>query len=124
MATQTKVTSLIRLFKTISAAFFLATATAVSAAPPAYSKSHLSVKKHISASTVAEIQASKKGDRYALVCIECKTIDIKKVTEEKRGEALCHDSGFLHFDSCQRQVKIKRAAGDIGAISIKVSYLN
>lgn len=112
------------LFKTITAVFMLAIASSVAAAPPDYGKPHLSLKKHQSASTVEEIKALKKGDRYALVCLECKTIDVKEVTEEKGGEALCHDGGSLHCDSCQRKVKIKRGAGGKGATTIKVTYLN
>jgi hypothetical protein len=114
------------LFKIATAAFVLAIASTLTAAPPDYGKPHMSVKKYQSAATVGEIQALKKGDRYALVCTECKSIDVKEVTDDKGGEALCHDGGTLHCDSCKKKVNIKRAGGPGKEVitSAKVTYVN
>lgn len=112
------------LFKTITAVFVLAIASSMQAAPPDYGKSGLMAKKYRAAESVADVKALKKGSRYALVCMECKTIDIKELASDEEAEALCHDGGTVHCDSCKREVKIKRSAGGKGAVTVKVTYLN
>jgi hypothetical protein len=77
--------------------------TVVSAAPPG--KGLGTFKK---ASTVEEIQRLKQGDRYALVCSECESVTIKEVANAEEVEALCHDGGSLHCDSCEKKVTVKR----------------
>ena len=88
------------------AAFAVSFATLVSAAPPG--KGGIFVPgtyKH--AATVGEIKALKTGARYALVCMECKSVTIKEVDDEKEIEALCHDGGSKHCDSCKKKFTIK-----------------
>lgn len=60
-----------------------------------------------SAGSVEAIQKLKKGDRYALVCMECKSITVKDVADEKEVEALCHDGGKIHCDSCKKDYTVK-----------------
>lgn len=80
--------------------------TVVSAAPPG--KGLKTFKK---ASTVEHVQKLKKGARYALVCKECDTVTIKEVANAEEVEALCHDGGRLHCDSCQKKVTIVNVDG-------------
>ncbi len=60
------------------------------------------------ATSQQEIQTLKKGDQYAKVCMKCKSITIKEVTDAKEVEKLCHDGGTVHCDSCEEQITIKR----------------
>ena len=77
------------------------------------------------ASTVEEIQKLKKGDKYAVVCKECDSITVKKVADAAEVEALCHDGGSMHCDSCKKKHVIKRV-GPPGkeTITAKVVIVN
>ena len=101
------ITALKSILKLIAVATFaVSLATSVSAAPPG--KGGIFVPgtyKH--AATVGEIQALKTGDHYALVCMECKSVTVKEVANEKEVEALCHDGGSMHCDSCKKKFIIK-----------------
>jgi hypothetical protein len=59
------------------------------------------------ASSTEAIQKLKKGDRYALVCTQCKSITIKEVADDKEVAALCHNGGTVHCDSCKKDFVIK-----------------
>jgi hypothetical protein len=71
------------------------------------------------------MQSMKKGDHYAMACMECKSITVKEVADEKEVEALCHDGGTMHCDACKMKATIKHSgpAGK-GTASPKVTYLN
>jgi ribosomal protein L37AE/L43A len=105
----------------IAAAFAISLATSVTAAPPG--KGTTGAFK--GATTQAEIQKLKKGDHYALVCTDCKSITVKEVADEKEVEALCHEGGTVHCDSCKKKVTIKRV-GPPGKESItsKITIVN
>jgi hypothetical protein len=89
----------------IAAVFVVGIVTSVSAAPPG--KGPLSIKTYKEAATQAEIESLKPGERYALVCMECKSITVKEITDEKEAKALCHEGGYLHCDSCKKKFTIK-----------------
>jgi hypothetical protein len=57
--------------------------------------------------------------------MECKSITVKEVADDKEVEALCHEGGTLHCDSCKKKVTIKRV-GPPGKESItsKVTIVN
>jgi hypothetical protein len=61
-----------------------------------------------SASSQEEIQKMKKGNRYMQVCMECQSVTVKEVADDKEVEALCHDGGPIHCPSCKKKVKVKR----------------
>jgi hypothetical protein len=88
----------------IAAAFAIGLATSVSAAPPGKATGVFK-----GASTQEEIQKLKPGDRYALVCMDCKSITVKEVTDEKEVAALCHEGGTLHCDGCKQKVTTKHS---------------
>lgn len=77
------------------------------------------------ANTQEEIQKLKKGDRYAMVCMDCKSITVKEVADEKETATLCHHGGSLHCDACKKKVTIKHV-GPPGKDSMtsKVTYVN
>lgn len=112
------------LFKNlIAAAFVVGLATSVSAAPPG--KGPFKTKTYKQAATQEEIQSLKKGDRYALVCMECKSITVKEVADEKEVEALCHEGGTMHCDSCKKKYTIKHMGPPgKGTTSPKVTIVN
>ncbi len=57
--------------------------------------------------------------------MECKSITVKEVADEKEVEALCHDGGTMHCDACEKKVTIKHSGPPgKGATSSKVTYLN
>lgn len=87
----------------ILAAFAASLVTVVSAAPPGKGTGTFN-----KASTVEDVQKLKKGDRYAMVCKECESVTIKEVANAEEVEALCHDGGSLHCDSCEKKVTVKR----------------
>lgn len=84
------------------AAFAAGLATSVSAAPPGKGTGVFK-----GATTQEEIQKLKKGDRYAVVCMNCESITVKEVTDEKEVAALCHNGGTMHCDSCKKDFTIK-----------------
>lgn len=113
--------SLLAIF---AAVFAVGLATSVSAAPPGKG-GVLKPGTYKHAGTVEEIQGLKTGDRYALVCSECKSITVKEVADEKEVEALCHDGGSMHCDSCEKKFTVKRIGPPgKGATSQKVTIVN
>lgn len=76
------------------------------------------------ATSQEEIQKLKKGDHYATVCMECKSITVKEVADDKEVEALCHDGGTMHCDSCKKKVTVKRGGPRQNVTSSKVTYVN
>jgi hypothetical protein len=104
----------------IAAAFALGLATSVSAAPPGKGTGVFK-----GASTQEEIQKLKTGDRYAVVCMECKSINMKKVNDEKDVEALCHEGGMMHCDGCKMKSTIKHSGPPgKGSTSSKITMVN
>ncbi|MBC8126067.1 MAG: hypothetical protein H8M99_02815 [Gloeobacteraceae cyanobacterium ES-bin-144] len=97
------------LFRNIVAsAFAVALVTSASAQSP-NRNGPLLTKVYKPAVTQEEIQKLQKGDRYALVCMECKSITVKEIANNKDVDALCHDGGSIHCDSCEKKVFIKHA---------------
>jgi hypothetical protein len=108
----------------IVAAFAVCFAGSVSAEPPGKG-GILKPGSYKHASTQEEIQSLKKGHRYALVCMECKSITVKEVADDKEAEALCHDGGSVHCDSCKKKFTIKHSGTPgKGSTSRKVTYVN
>lgn len=71
------------------------------------------------------ISALKKGDHYALVCLECRSVEIKEVESDDEGAKLCHDGGKLHCASCKKEVTIKQVGPAAKRGSVKrVTYVN
>ena len=107
----------------VVAAFAVGLATSVSAAPPGKGVFKAGTYKH--AGTVEEIQSLKAGEHYALVCSECKSITVKEVADDKEVEALCHDGGSMHCDSCKKKFTVKRTGPPgKGTTSQKVTIVN
>lgn len=107
----------------IAAAFAVGLATSVSAAPPG--KGPLKTGTYKQASTVEEIQSLKQGDRYAMVCMECKSITVKEVGDEKEVAALCHEGGSMHCDSCKTKFTVKHTGPPgKGTTTSKVTIVN
>lgn len=107
----------------IAAAFAVGLVTSVSAAPPG--KGPLQVGTYKEASTQEQIQSLKKGDHYALVCTDCKSITVKQVADEKEVAALCHNGGSMHCDSCKQKSTIKHMGPPgKGPDSSKVTIMN
>lgn len=104
----------------IAAAFAIGIATSVSAAPPGKGTGVFK-----SAATREDVQKLKKGDRYAVVCMACKSVTMKEVADEKEVAALCHEGGSVHCDSCKQKFTIKHAgpAGK-GLDSSKLTIVN
>lgn len=86
----------------IIAAFTAGLVATVSAAPPGKGTGVFK-----GATTQEEIQKLKKGDRYAMVCMDCKSITVKEVVDEKEVAALCHNGGQVHCDSCNKKLTVK-----------------
>jgi hypothetical protein len=86
----------------IAAAFALGLVTSVSAAPPGKGTGVFKA-----ATTQEEMQKLKKGDRYAMVCMDCKSVTVKEIADEKEVAALCHNGGTVHCDSCKKELTIK-----------------
>ena len=113
-----------RLKAIIIAAFALGLASPVFAEPPGKG-GILKPGSYKHASTQEEIQSLKKGHHYALVCMECKSINVKEVAEDKDAEALCHEGGSVHCDSCKKKFTIKHSGPPgKGSTSKKVTYVN
>jgi hypothetical protein len=106
------------------AAFAIGLAGSVSAEPPGKG-GVLKPGSYKQASTQEEIQSLKKGQHYAVVCMECKSINVKEVADDSEAEALCHDGGSLHCDSCKKKFTIKHSGPPgKGSTSKKVTYVN
>jgi hypothetical protein len=104
----------------ILAVFAAGLVTSVSAAPPGKG-----TKVYKPALTQEEIQKLKTGDRYALVCMDCKSITVKEVADEKEVEALCHEGGTVHCDSCEKKFTVKHAGPPgKGVTTSKVTIVN
>ncbi len=107
----------------IGAAFAVGLASTVSAEPPGKG-TNIYLGSH-KAGTQEEIQKMKKGDHYALVCMECESITMKEVADDKEAEELCHDGGSVHCDSCKKKFTIKHSGTPgKGTTSKKVTYVN
>jgi len=75
--------------------------------------------------SVKDIKSLKKGDKYILVCKECDTATVYELKEDSEAEALCHDGGSIHCESCKKKVTIKRTGPPSKKrISKEVKYLN
>lgn len=104
----------------IAAAFAIGLATSLSAAPPGKATGVFK-----GASTQEEIQKLKPGDRYAVVCMECKSITMKDVADEKEVEALCHEGGTMHCDGCKKKATIKHSGPPgKGSTTSKITMVN
>lgn len=79
---------------------------------------------HKSSTTAEEIQEMKMGDKYAKVCMECKSLTVQEIADEKEVEALCHDGGTLHCDACEKKVKIKRMGPRKNITRSEIVYVN
>lgn len=105
--------------------FAVGLASTVSAEPPGKGSGIFKPGTYKRAETQEEIQKLKPGYHYALVCMECKSITVKEVKDEKEAEALCHDGGTLHCDGCKKKVTIRRSGPPgKGTTSKKVTYVN
>ncbi len=104
----------------IAAAFAIGLATSVSAAPPGKGTGVFK-----GASTQEEIEKLKSGDRYALVCMDCKSITVKEVADAKEVADLCHEGGTLHCDSCKKKTTIKHSGPPgKGTTTPKITMVN
>lgn len=107
----------------IGAVIFVGIATSVSAAPPGKGPFSTKTYKHID--TQEEILSLKPGDRYALVCMDCKSITVKEMTDEKEAKALCHEGGSVHCDSCKKKFTVKHVGPPgKGTTESKVTIVN
>jgi len=108
----------------LATVFAMGLASTVSAEPPGKGGIFKpGTYKH--ADSQEEIQKLKKGYHYALVCMECKSVTVKEVGDEKDVEALCHEGGTLHCDSCKKKVTIKHSGPPgKGSTSKKITYVN
>lgn len=104
----------------IAAAFALGLVTSVSAAPPGKGTGVFKA-----ATTQEEMQKLKKGDRYAMVCMDCKSVTVKEIADEKEVAALCHNGGTVHCDSCKKKLTIKHVGPPgKGSDTSKVTIVN
>ncbi len=108
----------------IAAAFVVGLATSVSAQSPNRGGA-LAPGVYKQADTQEQIQKLKKGDHYALVCMECKSVTVKEVSDEKEVAALCHDGGAMHCDSCKKKVTVKTVGPRPGGpVATNVTIVN
>lgn len=107
----------------IAAAFVLGLASTASAQRGG---SPFANKTYKQAASQEEIQSLKKNDRYMMVCMECKSVTVKEVADEKEVAELCHDGGSVHCDACKKKVSIKRVGppGKESTAGSKVTYVN
>lgn len=77
-------------------------------------------------SNVEQISSMKPGDRYVLVCMDCKTATVGEISTAEDAEELCHDGGTVHCESCKKDVRIKRSGppGKEHISKVEVKYLN
>ena len=107
----------------ITAAFAVGLATSVSAQSP--NRGGLTPGVYKQADTQEQIQKLKKGEHYALVCMECKSVTVKEVGDEKEVAELCHDGGSVHCDSCKKKVTVKTVGPRPGGpVATKVTIVN
>lgn len=115
--------SIVKIFLTVALASGLA--STVSAEPPGKGSGILHPGTYQRAETSEEIQKLKPGYHYALVCMECKSVTVKEVKDEKEVEALCHEGGTLHCDACKKKVTIRHSGPPgKGTTSKKITYVN
>ena len=97
--------------------------TSASAEPPG--KGLVEPKVYKQAATEQQIGNLKKGDRYAMVCMSCKSVTVKEVANDDEAKTLCHNGGSVHCDSCKKKMTIKNT-GPPGKSSMKseVMYVN
>ena len=108
----------------MAAIFAVGLASAVSAETPGKG-STLNLGSHKAATSQEEIQKLKKGDHYALVCMDCKSITVKEFADDKEAEELCHEGGTVHCDSCKKKVTITHpGTPGKGTTTKKVTYVN
>ncbi|MGL5018254.1 MAG: hypothetical protein ACRDBP_08990 [Luteolibacter sp.] len=107
----------------ITAAMVLGLASTASAQR---SDTPLANRSYKQAATAEEIQSLKKSDRYMTVCMDCKSVTVKEVADDKEAAALCHDGGSVHCDACKQKATIKRvgAPGRESYAGGKVTYVN
>lgn len=104
----------------IAAAFAFGLVTSVSAAPLGKGTGVFKA-----ATTQEEIQNLKKGNRYAMVCMDCKSINVKEIADEKEAAALCHNGGSVHCDSCRQKFTIRHVGPPgKGLETTKVTIVN
>jgi hypothetical protein len=109
----------------LATAFAVGLSSTVSAEPAGKGSGTFKPGTYKHADTQEEIQKLKPGYHYALVCMECKSVTVKEVKDEKEAEALCHEGGTLHCDACKKKVTIKTSGTPgKGTTSKKVTYLN
>lgn len=114
---KTKLTTL------IAAALVAGFTGTVAAAPPGKGLPGTKTYKH--AATEEQILSIKKGDRYAVVCTDCKSITVKQAADDKEAQALCHDGGSLHCDACKQKATIKRTGPPgKGTTSTRITVVN
>ena len=107
----------------IAAALVAGLTSSVSAAPPG--KGLPGTKTYTQDATEEQTLSIKKGDRYAVVCTDCKSITVKQAADDKEAQALCHDGGTLHCDGCKQKATIKRTGPPgKGTTSSKVTVVN
>ena len=107
----------------MTAAIAVGLATSVSAQPPGKGVIEPRIYKH--ASTQQQIESLKKGDRYAVVCMNCKTVTVKKVANPEEVKALCHNGGTVHCDGCKKKATVKSMGPPgKGSMSSEVVYVN
>ena len=108
------------LGKLAIAAFAAGLATSLYAAPPGKGTG-----VYRGVTTQQEIQKLKQGDRYALVCTNCKSITMKEVADAKEVEMLCRNGGTVHCDGCKKDYSIKHVGPPSkGFDRTKVTYVN
>lgn len=108
----------------VTTAFAVGLATSVSAQSPNRGGEPAS-GTYNQADTQEQIQKLKKGDRYALVCMECKSVAVKEVGDDKEVAALCHDGGSMHCDSCKKKLTVKTVGPRPGGpVATKVTIVN
>lgn len=57
--------------------------------------------------------------------MDCKSVTMKEVADEKEVAALCHEGGTVHCDSCKKALTIKHAGPPCkGLESSKLTIVN
>ena len=57
--------------------------------------------------------------------MECKSVSVKEVADEKEVAPPCHDGGSVHCDSCDSKVTVKHSGPPgKGATTSKVTIVN
>lgn len=108
----------------ITAAFVVGLATSASAQSPNRG-GPFATGVYKQADSQEQIQNLKKGDHYALVCMECNSVTVKEVGDEKQVAALCHDGGAVHCPSCEKKFTVKSVGPRPGGSTVtKVTIVN